>query len=205
VVSGGGTTTPPPPPPPPPAPEIVIYASDIVATNLKGNWARTNDATAAAGVAIASSNLGVGTISAPLANPTNYVDVPFSAQAGVRYRLWLRVKAANNDKYNDSVYVQFSGAVDGAGSQRYRIGTTQGLNVNQATCGDCPPTGWGWQNRAYWEADTGEIWFATSGAQTLRIQIREDGLSFDQIILSPQRFVDAAPGPPVNDTTIIAK
>lgn len=201
VVTAGATT----PPPPPPAPEITIYAADIVAANLKGNWAHAVDATAAGGQVIASANLGAATVSAPLANPTNYVDVPFTAQAGVRYRFWLRMKALNNDKFNDSVYVQFSGAVDGGGSPRYRIGTTQGLNVNQATCGDCPPTGWGWQNRGYWEIDTGEIWFATSGAQTVRIQIREDGAAFDQIILSPQRFVDSAPGPPVNDATIVQK
>ena len=41
----------------------------------------------------------------------------FNALAGVRYRLWLRIMAAAYRKWNDSVYVQFSGTVDaGAGA-----------------------------------------------------------------------------------------
>jgi hypothetical protein len=156
-------------------------------------------------VKVASSDLAVGTISTPLASPVNYFDVTFSAQAGVRYRLWLRIMAAGANKFNDSVWVQFSGSVNAGGSPVYRIGTTQGLNVNLATCSDCPVPGWGWQNRAYWEPDTGEIWFASSGTQRIRIQIREDGVAVDQIVLSPQRYVDSPPGPPTNDSTIVIK
>jgi hypothetical protein len=48
-----------------------------------------------------------------------------------------------------------------------------------------------------------EIRFATSGAQTIRIQAREDGFSIDQIVLSPSRFFDTAPGSLKNDTTML--
>lgn len=195
-------------PPPPAAPEIVIHTASVPTANLKGNWARVNDASAASGAKVASADLtppGTGTVAAPLAAPVNYFDVTFTAQAGVRYRLWLRMSAAGNSKWNDSVYVQFSGSVDAGGAPRYRIGTTAGLNVNQATCGSCPPTGWGWQNRGYWEPDTGEIWFATTGTQTIRIQIREDGVAIDQIVLSPVTYVNTPPGPATNDSTIVPK
>jgi len=77
--------------------------------------------------------------------------------------------------------------------------------VNLATSAAGQLSGWGWQNKAYWEADTGEIWFATSGPQTIRVQAREDGVAIDQIILSPQRYVDSAPGPVMNDSTIVPK
>jgi phosphatidylserine/phosphatidylglycerophosphate/cardiolipin synthase-like enzyme len=205
VVAAGSS---PPPPPPPTAPEIVIYGSDVLNANLHGNWTKVTDATAAGNTRIASADRAAPTVSAPLAAPgttADYFDATFSAVAGVRYGLWLRMSAAANNKLNDSVWVQFSGSTDSGGNQRYRIGTTQGLNVNLATCADCALSGWGWQNRGYWEPDTGEIWFSATGTQTIRIQIREDGVSVDQIVLSPQRFVNSAPGPPTGDTTIVPK
>jgi hypothetical protein len=39
----------------------------------------------------------------------------------------------------------------------------------------------------------------------LRIQVREDGLSIDQIVLSPQNYLTIAPGAVVNDVTILPK
>ena len=48
------------------------------------------------------------------------------------------------------------------------------------------------------------IYFATTGTQRIRIQIREDGFSIDQILLSPTRYLNTAPGALRNDTTIYA-
>jgi glucose/arabinose dehydrogenase/PKD repeat protein len=190
----------------PSAPEIVLYAADIPAQGIHGNWARVSDPSAAEGVSLASADRSGATVTVPAASPIDYVDVPFTAEAGVRYRLWIRMKAEGSSKFNDSIWVQFSGAVDTTtGSPRYRIGGATGLNVNQATCADCVPSGWGWQNRGYWESDTGEVQFAASGPQTLRIQIREDGVSIDQIVLSPSRFLTNPPGPAINDTTILSR
>ena len=159
VVASG--TTPPPAPP-----EIVLYANDVAAGNVFGTWSHTADPTAAGGVRLSSANLGESNANAPLASPPNYFEVAFDAQAGVRYRLWLRMSALNADKLNDAVWVQFDRSVNSAGSPIYRIGTTQGLLVNMATCSTCAPAGWGWQNRAYWLADTGEVRFSTSGPAT---------------------------------------
>jgi hypothetical protein len=36
-----------------------------------------------------------------------------------------------------------------------------------------------------------EIFFQTTGSQRLRIQSREDGLSIDQIVLSPAQYLSA--------------
>jgi hypothetical protein len=49
------------------------------------------------------------------------------------------------------------------------------------------------------------IVFATSGTHTLRLQTREDGLSIDQIVFSPSRFLTTAPGPLKNDATILPR
>ena len=45
----------------------------------------------------------------------------------------------------------------------------------------------------------------TSGTHTMRIQVREDGVQFDQIVLSSAQFLTAAPGGVTNDTTIVPK
>jgi hypothetical protein len=196
---------PPPPPPPPPA-EIVLYAADVASESVHGNWAHVSDATAAAGVRLANADLGAPVVNNPQASPADYFDVTFDAEAGVKYRLWLRMNPAGDSKWNDSVYVQFSGTVNSSGSPIYRMGTTQGLLVNLATTsGAAELNGWGWQNKAYWLSDTGEIWFATTGPQTMRVQIREDGVSIDQIVISPSQYLTSAPGPVGGDTTIVAK
>src|SRR6185295_1767633 len=49
------------------------------------------------------------------------------------------------------------------------------------------------------------IYFQSTGTQTLRIQAREDGLSIDQIVLSPSSYLNASPGALKNDTTILSK
>jgi hypothetical protein len=157
------------------------------------------------GTTLRNADAGAAALSAPLASPTHFVEATFNAVAGVRYRLWLRLRAKDNSKWNDSVFVQFSGATTSAGSPLYRIGTTSGLAVNLWTCADCQSVGWGWQNRAYWLSDTGDVWFQTTGTQTIRIQVREDGADIDQIVLSPSKYVNSAPGPASNDRTIVPK
>jgi hypothetical protein len=47
------------------------------------------------------------------------------------------------------------------------------------------------------------VQFAAPGPQTIRIQTREDGLRFDQIVLSSGAYLSSAPGPPTRDTTIL--
>jgi hypothetical protein len=62
--------------------------------------------------------------------------------------------------------------------------------------------GWGWQDNGY--GTLGEpIVFAASGPQTLRIQVREDGVSLDQIVLSASTFASSAPGATRNDAVIL--
>ena len=152
-----------------------------------------------------TSDLGVANTSGALAAPVDYVDVTFTAVAGTPYTLWLRLRALNNSKYNDSLFVQFSDAI-AAGSPVYAINTTAGLAVNLAT----DSTGgslqaWGWQNGAYWLSQATTVTFAASGTHTLRLQVREDGVQFDQLVLSPTTFLNTAPGPAGNDSTIVPK
>ena len=184
---------------------IVIYASDVNAAGVHGSWTFTSDATAAASVTLATPDLGVANTSAPLATPTDYFETSFTANAGVPYTVWLRLKATANSKYNDSVFVQFSDAL-ASGSAIYQTNTTSGLAVNLATdAGASSLDNWGWINSAYWLSQPTTLTFASSGTHTIRIQVREDGVELDQIVLSPTTYLSAAPGGVTNDTTIVAK
>jgi hypothetical protein len=51
----------------------------------------------------------------------------------------------------------------------------------------------------------GSIYFATTGTHTVRVQVREDGISLDQIVLSPSAYLTTAPGAAKNVTTILTK
>ena len=101
--------------------------------------------------------------------------------------------------------MQFSDSVDAAGNPIYRIGSSSGLMVNLEDCNACGHSAWGWQNKAYWLPDNGEVRFAGNNPHTIRIQVREDGVEFDQIVLSPVQYLTAAPGPVKNDSTIVPR
>ena len=181
--------------------EIVLYASRAAAV---GNWVPMSDAGAAGGSRMQSADFGAPKITAALAVPEHFFEMTFTAQAGKPYHLWVRAKAAGNFWANDSVHVQFSGAVDSAGSPMYRIGTTSGASVNLEDCGGCGLSGWGWQDNGYGAGVRGpDIYFAGSGTQRIRVQIREDGVAVDQIVLSSSKYLTAAPGALKNDTTIL--
>jgi Phosphoesterase family len=183
--------------------EQVIYANDV--TTLTGLWNKIADATAAAGVKLTTADNGSGAPPNASANPSSYFDAVFQAAAGTRYRVWLRLHAQNDSKWNDSVFVQFSDSVDAQGAAVYRVGTTSGYIVNLWTCATCQSVGWGWQRNAYWLNDSGDVWFTAGGTHTIRVQVREDGVEIDQVVISPTQYVTSAPGPVSSDTTIVPK
>jgi hypothetical protein len=184
--------------------DIVIYASDIPASGRHGSWTTAADASSPNAIKLVTPDNGVANVNNPLASPVDYVDVTFSAPAGTPYRIWMRMQAAANSKYNDAVWLQFSDATAG-GSPIYQVGTTSGLLVNLATdAGATSLNRWGWQNTAYWLTQPTTVSFATSGTHTVRVQVREDGVQFDQIVLSPSVYLNASPGLLTNDNTIVS-
>jgi endonuclease/exonuclease/phosphatase family metal-dependent hydrolase len=186
------------------ATDVVLYASE--ATARVGNWSVVADPTAAGGARLANADLGGSKLAAPLASPASYFEMSFNAQAGTPYRLWVRGKAQDDSPYNDSYFVQFSGSVTSTGAAVFRIGTTDGTCINQEEASGYGLSNWGWQDNGWGVGVMGPlIYFATSGSQTLRIQPREDGISIDQIVLSPATYLNTSPGQLKNDTTILPK
>jgi phosphatidylserine/phosphatidylglycerophosphate/cardiolipin synthase-like enzyme len=184
----------------PQPPDIVLYAADVAADGIVGKWQREPDATAAGGARLRNPNLNAAKRTTALAAPVDYFEMTFTAEAGVPYHLWVRGKADGDTYTNDSVFVQFSG------SSANLTGTTAAAEVNLEDCSGCRVAGWGWQDNGYGVNVFGpHVTFTTSGVHTIRIQSREDGLSIDQIVLSPATFLAQSPGALKNDTRILPK
>ena len=192
-----------PAPPPPNGNDVVLWAAE--APVRVGNWFVVADASAAGGNRISNPDAGAPKKQQALANPTDYFEMTFNAQSGVNYRLWIRSKAQNDYWGNDSVFIQFSDSLTG-GSAAYRIGTTSAAEMNLEDCSGCGEQGWGWQDNGWGVGVMGPLLqFASSGSHTIRIQVKEDGLSIDQIVLSPQTYLNSSPGSLKNDNTILPK
>jgi phosphatidylserine/phosphatidylglycerophosphate/cardiolipin synthase-like enzyme len=195
--SSGGT------PPPPSNGDIVLYAS---AATRVGRWQAVSDASAAGGSRVHLPDAGAAKIASPVASPANYFELTFTAEAGKAYRLWIRGKAQNNYWGNDSVFVQFSGSMTSGGSARWRIGTASATEWNLEDCSGCGLSGWGWQDNGWGTGVMGPlVYFASTGTQRIRIQQREDGISIDQIVLSPATYLNTSPGALTNDSRILPR
>ena len=183
---------------------MVLYATE--AARVAGAWRAEADSTAAGGRRMRHPNASAAKITTAAAGPANYFELRFNAEAGRPYHLWIRGKADSNAWTNDSVFVQFSGSTTSNGTPVFRIGTTAATEFNLESCGGCGLSGWGWEDNGWGTGVAGpHIYFAATGPQTIRIQTREDGLSIDQVILSPQRYLTSTPGATKNDTTIVPK
>ena len=180
--------------------EIVLTSSD--ASAVQGDWHRVNDSTAAGGARLHNPDRGVPKLAAPGTSPRDYVEFTFNAEAGRGYRLWIRGKADYNAWTNDSMFVQFDRSVTASGSTVHRIGTTSATIVSIENCKGCGVSGWGWEDNEY-GGNAGPIYFASSGAQRMRILRREDGVSIDQVVLSAAQYASTRPGSTKNDATIL--
>ena len=184
--------------------EVVLYAAE--APVKAGAWSVVADQSAAGGARLHNTDAGAPKLGAPLANPSNYFEMTFDAVAGTPYRLWIRGKAQSDFWGNDSIWAQFSDSVTSNGTAIYRIGTTSGADINLEDCSGCGLSGWGWQDNGWGVGVLGPvIYFQSTGTQTIRIQNREDGLSIDQIVLSPNLFLNGAPGALKNDSVILPR
>jgi len=187
-----------------PQPVRVLWTANVGPEAIHGDWTRTADASAAGGFALQNPDRGRAKVAPAMAVPANYFEIAFTAPAAVRYHLWIRMRAQNNSLSNDSVHLQFSDdSQDATGAPYARIGTSSSAEVvlQDGPSPPGPPHGWGWTDNG-WETNGPAIYFASSGPKTLRIQQREDGVYIDQIVLSPDAWLNVAPGQTRDDTVI---
>jgi hypothetical protein len=184
------------------ASDVVMYAGR--APTRAGTWQVVSDSTAAGGSRMYQPDNGASKVASPSASPVNYFEIAFNAQAGIPYHIWIRGRAQNDSINNDSIWLQFTNTVDESGAAMLRIGSTSGTSASVEECSGCGVQGWGWHDNAWGIGVRGvPIYFTTTGVQRIRVQQREDGVSIDQIVLSPSTYFDVAPGSRKNDTTIL--
>jgi FG-GAP-like repeat len=185
----------------PPFKETVLLPGSFSA-QLHGAWQRVEDPTAAFGARVWHPDAGAPKQAEPLASPANYFEMGFVADPTQEYKLWIRLKAENDNWANDSVFVQFTGGKDAAGNPVYEIGTASALAVNLEECSNCGESGWGWEDDGWGAVNRNGVAlrFPEGGAQTIRIQTREDGVSIDQIVLSSEKYKAKRPGTAKDDT-----
>jgi hypothetical protein len=183
--------------------DIVLHTATVSPIEIRGDWVRVTDATAAGGAALSNADLSQARVDTALASPSSYFEMRFSALRGVPYHLWVRMRAGSNSKGNDSVHVQFSDAVDSLDQPIMRIGSTASaeLVLERGESG-ASPRGWGWTDNG-WDSLGSSIYFEADGAHVIRVQQREDGAVVDQIVLSPASYATAAPGTRRNDAHIL--
>jgi hypothetical protein len=182
--------------------ELVMYASDALVRI--GAWNVVTDAEAANGTRLENPDNGAPKADGPSAAPLDYFELSFPAKAGQPYHLWLRGRAAGNSDANDSVYVQYSDSVTQSGAATWLIGSPSAQAVVLEDYAGAGLSQWGWQDNGFGADVLGPaVYFATTGLHTLRIQVREDGLSLDQVMLSTAHYAATAPGGTKNDHTIM--
>jgi hypothetical protein len=178
--------------------DVVIRAAQ--ASRRVGEYRLDADVTAADGLALMNADRGAAKVPSAAAQPASFAEFTFVAEAGRPYHLWIRGKATRDLWSSDSMFVQFSGVASA------RIGTGAALVYSLEKHVNTGVEGWGWQDNGYGlQALGADIVFETTGAQTIRLQPREDGLAIDQIVLSPGTFHDSAPGAAKNDSTIVPR
>jgi hypothetical protein len=185
--------------------EIVLWVADA---GTDGRWTHGDDQTAAGGFRAYVPNLGAPKVTTPLAQPADTVTLRFYADPTETYKLWIRLKADANSWANDSVWVQFGGATDLAGTRKYQVGTDSALAVNLEECSGCGVSGWGWEDDGWGAVNRNGVLLRfpqnpDRDPQGIVIQTREDGVSIDQVVLSAEKYLTQRPGAAKNDNTIL--
>jgi hypothetical protein len=181
----------------------VIRVASSAVGRMFGAWQTLSDPSAAGSQAVRNPDAGATKTTPALSNPASYFEATFNADAGRPYHIWIRMRADANSTSNDSVHVQFNDSRTSAGSPTARIGTSSSLEVVlQNGSNGRAPHGWGWTDNG-WGALGTHVYFAATGTHTIRVQQREDGAVIDQIVISPDSFLTAAPGWRLDDQTIL--
>lgn len=101
---------------------VAISSSDVDGNRIFGKWKKEPDPSALFGFRLDDLPSQKMWIFQPLINPKDYFEADFQAKKGIKYHVWMRMKAFRGSPQHDSVYLQFSDSLDEQGKKRYRIG-----------------------------------------------------------------------------------
>ncbi len=180
-----------------PAPaEVVIYASELPESALS-EFDFWEDPASPGEKMIGTRNTGDELDPPPENDP--HVTFKVKVQSGVPYRCWIHMKvgAPKGKSQANKFWVQFSDAVDKTGKEVFKPRTGSYLTAQGPA-----QQGWAWVSCDLEGAKSPAeslIHFRNSGEVTVRLQAGMEGVGFDQLILSPARFLEKPPAEAISE------
>jgi hypothetical protein len=169
--------------------EVIVYASDLPQSALS-ELTFYDDPASPGGKVIGLPNTGDKLNAPPEDDPHVAFTVPI--QGNMAYRCWIHMKvgAPKGVSQANVFYVQFSDAVDKANQVVYTLGTDSYLTAHGPE-----KQGWMWVGCDASDPASPEslIYFRANGKVTVRLQAGMEGVGFDQVLLSPARFLNQPP------------
>lgn len=171
-----------------PLTDIVVYASELTASAL-AEFSFANDPDSPGGKYVMTPNTGDQLDPPPENDPTVTFNV--QVQGGVPYRCWihLRVGLPKGLSKANLVWVQFSNAVN-----KSSVEFLKPRSGSYLTARGPESEGWTWVGCDLEPNPTESlVYFRSSGQVTVRVQAGMEGVGFDQMVLSPARFIGKPP------------
>jgi len=167
--------------------DVVVRASSLPKSALS-EWAFWNDPLSPGGKLVGTPNTGGNLDPPPEKDP--HVTFKAQVQGGVPYRCWVHMKVGTPKGLSkaNKLWVQFSNAADANGKAFLKPGTGSYLTAQGPT-----QSGWAWVACDVAGAKGTRVTFAKSGEVTVYVQAGMEGVGFDQLLLSPARFLAQPP------------
>ncbi len=171
------------------AADVIVLATDLPRSALS-EFAFWDDPASPGGRLVGTPNTGDELDPPPENDP--HVTFKVEVQQGIPYRCWIHMKvgAPKGKSQANMFWVQFSDAVDEANREVFRPRTASYLTARGPT-----REGWAWVGCDLENSSPSEslVRFKKSGAVTVRLQAGQEGVGFDQFVLSPERFLEQPP------------
>jgi hypothetical protein len=171
------------------AADVIVYASDLSRRDLS-EFSFWDDPASPGGTLAGTPNTGDELDPPPENDP--HVTFQVEVQRGVPYRCWIHMKVGEpkGKSTANMFWVQFSDAVDEANEEVLKPRTRSYLTAQGPT-----RLGWAWVGCDLEGASPSEslVRFGKSGEVTVRMQAGQEGVGFDQFLLSPERFLEQPP------------
>lgn len=170
-----------------PAPEVVVYASELPESALY-EFDFWNEPASPGGKMVGTPNKGDELDPPPENDPHVLFKVP--VRRGASYRCWIHMKVgqAKGKSQANLVYVQFSDAVDKANAEVLKPGTGDYLSARGPV-----REGWTWVGCDQADPKARSLVSFRTSEVSMRVQAGMEGVGFDQVLLSPARFLEKPP------------
>ena len=168
--------------------DVIIYASDLTQANLS-ELDFFDDLASPGGKLISLPNNGDELDPPPENDP--HVTFLVQVKSAIPYRCWLHMKvgALKGASKANVIWAQFSDAYDETNTDALQPGSDSYLTAEGPE-----QEGWAWVecDRADSDIDSA-VYFKVAGNITVRLQAGAEGVGFDQLLLSPEKYFDLAP------------